>query len=59
MYVYIVPPIKSHIIYSSKVGHATDAEGIPEGWQGLDCGPKSIELFREVVSRASTVIWNG
>jgi len=43
----------------ANVGYATDAEGIPEGWQGLDCGPKSVELFREVISRANTIIWNG
>jgi phosphoglycerate kinase len=33
--------------------------GIPDGWMGLDCGPKSIELFTEVVLRAKTIVWNG
>ena len=38
----------------------TDAsEGVPEGWMGLDCGPKSIEKFDEVIRRAKTIIWNG
>jgi phosphoglycerate kinase len=38
---------------------ATDATGIPAGWQGLDAGPKSIELYRESILRAKTIIWNG
>ena len=32
---------------------------IPEGWMGLDIGPKSIELFKEVLADAKTVVWNG
>lgn len=43
----------------AQVGQATDDEGIPEGWQGLDVGPKSRALFREVVLRAKTIVWNG
>lgn len=38
---------------------ATDATGIPAGWQGLDAGPKSRELYREAILRAKTIIWNG
>jgi phosphoglycerate kinase len=38
---------------------ASDATGIPAGWQGLDAGPKSRELYREAVLRAKTIIWNG
>ena len=34
-------------------------QGIPTGWQGLDCGPASITLFQEVVARAKTIVWNG
>ena len=37
----------------------TQEEGIPDGWEGMDCGPKSSELFRETVMASSTVIWNG
>jgi phosphoglycerate kinase len=36
-----------------------DKQGIPAGWIGLDVGPKSRQLFAEVVSRAKTIIWNG
>ena len=32
---------------------------IPEGWMGLDIGPKSIELFSDAVKSAKTVVWNG
>jgi len=41
------------------VGSATVQEGIPEGWMGLDCGPKSNVLFAEVVARAKLIVWNG
>lgn len=43
----------------AKVGAATDEEGIPDGWMGLDCGPKSIELFKDAISEAKTILWNG
>ncbi len=33
--------------------------GIEAGWQGLDIGPKSIELFSNAVKDAKTVVWNG
>ena len=32
---------------------------IPEGWMGLDIGPASSRLFREVLSDAQTILWNG
>jgi 3-phosphoglycerate kinase len=32
---------------------------IPDGWEGLDIGPETIELFGQVVRDAKTVIWNG
>ncbi len=38
---------------------ADDSTGIPKGWQGLDAGPKSIELYRGAILRAKTIIWNG
>jgi len=43
----------------AKTGTATDEEGIPDGWMGLDCGPKSIELYKEAISKAKTILWNG
>jgi phosphoglycerate kinase len=37
----------------------TAAQGIPAGWQGLDCGPASIKKFQDVIGKANTIIWNG
>ena len=34
-------------------------EDVPDGWMGLDIGPKSIELFSNAVKTAKTVVWNG
>lgn len=36
-----------------------DSEDIPAGWQGLDIGPRSRELFGEEIKNAKTVVWNG
>ena len=38
---------------------ATDATGIPAGWQGLDAGPQSVALYRAAILAARTIIWNG
>ena len=35
------------------------ANEIPDGWQGLDIGPKTRELFGEAIKGAKTVVWNG
>ena len=35
------------------------AQEIPVGWMGLDIGPASSRLFREVLNDAQTIIWNG
>jgi len=32
---------------------------IPDGWQGLDAGPKTLENFKEVILQAKTILWNG
>ncbi|MCI8362707.1 MAG: phosphoglycerate kinase [Clostridia bacterium] len=32
---------------------------IPEGWEGLDIGPKTVELFEQELKKAKTIIWNG
>jgi phosphoglycerate kinase len=36
-----------------------DVTRIPDGWQGLDAGPKSIAIFDEVVNKCKTILWNG
>ena len=32
---------------------------IPEGWQGLDVGPASLEAIKEVILSSKTILWNG
>ncbi len=32
---------------------------IPEGWQGLDIGPKTIKAFKAAIAGAKTIVWNG
>lgn len=36
-----------------------DVYHIPDGWQGLDAGPKSLETFDAVVNDCKTILWNG
>lgn len=36
-----------------------DVTKIPNGWQGLDAGPKSLTLFEEVILQSKTILWNG
>lgn len=43
----------------AQTGYATDADGIPDGWMGLDCGEKSTALFKEAIDEAQTILWNG
>ncbi|GIZ40280.1 hypothetical protein CKM354_000362600 [Cercospora kikuchii] len=43
----------------AKTGYAEDKDGIPDGWMGLDCGEKSVELFKKTIDDAKTILWNG
>ena len=43
----------------SNLGSATVESGIPDGWEGFDCGPKTCELFAKVIASAKTIVWNG
>ncbi len=36
-----------------------DADAIPDGWMGLDIGPRTRELFASRIADAGTVVWNG
>jgi phosphoglycerate kinase len=61
--VEIILPVD--FVISSKFGEdgeikdATKESGIPDGFMGLDCGPKSIELNAAAVKASKTIIWNG
>ena len=37
----------------------TDVRQIPEGWMGLDIGPETLRLFKEVIQQSGTILWNG
>ena len=36
-----------------------DIDNIPDGWEGVDAGPKSIAMFDKVVNESKTILWNG
>merc|ERR1712060_1008470 len=61
--VEIILPVD--FVISSKFGEdgevkdATKESGIPDGFMGLDCGPKSIEANSKAVMESKTIIWNG
>ena len=60
--VKILLPVDTHITteysndYEDKL---VDIDSIPDGWEGLDVGPKSIKIFEEALRDAKTVVWNG
>jgi len=46
--------------FSNQANSQTVNRGeIPDGWEGLDIGPKTIELFQDIVSKSKTILWNG
>ncbi len=46
--------------FSNDAEHKTVARGeIEAGWEGLDIGEKTIALYKEALSKAKTVVWNG
>jgi phosphoglycerate kinase len=46
--------------FSNQANRQTVNRGeIPDGWEGLDIGPKTIELFQDIVSKSKTILWNG
>ena len=36
-----------------------NVDEIPAGWQGLDAGPKTLEIFKDVILKSKTILWNG
>nr|WP_297784332.1 phosphoglycerate kinase [uncultured Allomuricauda sp.] len=36
-----------------------DVDKIPDGWQGLDAGPKTLEIFKQAILASKTILWNG
>lgn len=50
---------KKKLPQGSEVKVVTREQGIPPGYEGLDCGPESVQRFTDVVGKANTVVWNG
>jgi phosphoglycerate kinase len=44
---------------NAKTDYATDQDGIPDGWMGLDCGKESNKIFTDEILSAKTILWNG
>lgn len=60
--VKLLLPIDNHISseYSNEAeDRFVEEQEIPEGFMGLDIGPKTINLFCEIIKDAKTVLWNG
>ena len=36
-----------------------DVNQIPDGWQGLDAGPKTLEIIKRIILDSKTILWNG
>merc|ERR1719436_1798852 len=51
--------IASEFGEGGEIKSASKADGIPYGFMGLDCGPKSNELNKAAVDASKTIIWNG
>ena len=46
--------------YDENADHkVADSTAIPDGWMGLDIGPKTTEIYANAVANAATVVWNG
>jgi len=35
------------------------SDAIPDGWMGLDIGPKAVGIFSEIIGKSKTILWNG
>lgn len=60
--VKLLLPVDSLQTQEIKAGAATrttDGRAISEGWEGVDIGPGTIELYKEEIASAGTVLWNG
>ncbi len=45
--------------FAASAQHKLVGEEVPEGWMGLDVGPKTVETFIAALKEAKTVVWNG
>ena len=35
------------------------SKAIPDGWEGVDAGPESLEMWKEIILKSKTILWNG
>lgn len=45
--------------FDSTTTRTTSIADTPEGWMGLDIGPRTVELFSAEIAKAKTIVWNG
>jgi phosphoglycerate kinase len=65
--VKLLLPVDNYIVQDLDFGAKTvgpgryiqPGEDIPDGWEGVDIGPKTVELYAAEIAAAKTVIWNG
>src|SRR5207237_8570601 len=51
--------IAADVVSNDAKNQIVDVNKIPDGWQGLDAGPKSLENFKKVILESKTILWNG
>ena len=54
-----VDVVAAQTFSADSVSKVTSAQEIPTGWMGLDIGPATVRLYREVLTDVQTVLWNG
>ena len=58
----LLVPVDQVVGAEFKAGTATKTVSVsqtPDGWMGLDIGPKTIETYRQKIAGAKTIVWNG
>ncbi len=54
-----VDVVAAQTFAADAVSKLVSAQEIPQGWMGLDIGPATVRLYREVLNDVQTILWNG
>lgn len=54
-----VDVVAAQTFSADSVSKLVSAQEIPQGWMGLDIGPATVRLYREVLNDVQTILWNG
>jgi phosphoglycerate kinase len=54
-----VDVVAAQTFAADSVSKLVSAQEIPQGWMGLDIGPATVRLYREVLNDVQTILWNG